>query len=102
MPDLDLLRAAAISWVMIYHASLFNLVLQQSWVVCFGWMGVDLFFVLSGFLIPGQPLRPWARGERPDLSRFFTRRLRQNRGLSGTTVDITRFPRLLSIANRIA
>jgi peptidoglycan/LPS O-acetylase OafA/YrhL len=75
LPGLDLLRAAAISWVMIYHASLFNLVSQRSWVVRFGWMGVDLFFVLSGFLIAGQLLRPWARGQAPSLSRFFTRRL---------------------------
>lgn len=75
LPGLDLLRAVAISWVMIYHCSLFDLVSQDTWVVRFGWMGVDLFFVLSGFLIAGQLLRPWARGERPRYARFAVRRL---------------------------
>lgn len=75
LPGLDLLRAVAISWVMIYHTSLFGLSSQEHWVVSFGWMGVDLFFVLSGFLIAGQLLRPWAHGGRPDYPRFFGRRL---------------------------
>src|SRR3984885_5777618 len=75
LPGLDLLRAVAISWVMIYHCSLFDLVSQDTWIVRFGWMGVDLFFVLSGFLIAGQLLRPWAGGERPRYARFFGRRL---------------------------
>jgi peptidoglycan/LPS O-acetylase OafA/YrhL len=38
-------------------------------------MGVDLFFVLSGFLIAGQLLRPWKLGQKPAYARFFTRRL---------------------------
>jgi peptidoglycan/LPS O-acetylase OafA/YrhL len=75
LPGLDLLRALAISWVLIYHASIFGLVSQRWWVVRFGWMGVDLFFVLSGFLIAGQLLRPWAQGLRPSYQRFFARRL---------------------------
>lgn len=75
MPGLDLLRAAAISWVLLYHASLFNLAPADPWVVKFGWMGVDLFFALSGFLIAGQLLRPWARGIEPDYRHFFVRRL---------------------------
>ena len=72
---LDLIRAAAILWVMIYHASLFGLVSDDWTIVAFGWMGVDLFFVLSGFLIAGQLLRPIAEGRSPDFKRFFTRRL---------------------------
>ena len=75
LPGLDLLRAVAISWVLIYHSSLFGLSSQQLWIVRFGWMGVDLFFVLSGFLIAGQLLRPWAEGLRPSYRRFFSRRL---------------------------
>jgi peptidoglycan/LPS O-acetylase OafA/YrhL len=75
LPGLDLIRAVAITWVMIYHGSLFGLTSQTHWLVRFGWMGVDLFFVLSGFLIAGQLLRPWAHGARPSYARFFGRRL---------------------------
>ena len=74
LPGLDLVRAVAIAWVMVYHASLFGLVSQDSLIVRFGWMGVDLFFVLSGFLIAEQLLRPLANGQRPDYGRFFQRR----------------------------
>jgi len=72
---LDLIRAFAIVWVMVYHGSLFNLVSDENPFVRFGWMGVDLFFVLSGFLIAGQLLKPFARGLPPDYPRFFARRL---------------------------
>jgi peptidoglycan/LPS O-acetylase OafA/YrhL len=40
----------------------------------FGWIGVDLFFVLSGYLIGGQLLAPLARGYDIKLGRFFARR----------------------------
>lgn len=75
LPGLDLLRAAAITLVMLTHASAFGLVGHDAWPVKFGWMGVDLFFALSGFLIAGQLLRPVARGERANLGRFYFRRL---------------------------
>src|SRR5438128_1313736 len=39
-----------------------------------GWIGVDLFFVLSGYLIGGQLLAPLARGNEINLGRFFARR----------------------------
>ena len=38
LPGLDLLRALAISWVMLYHAALFGLASDDYWVVRFGWM----------------------------------------------------------------
>jgi peptidoglycan/LPS O-acetylase OafA/YrhL len=40
----------------------------------FGWIGVDLFFVLSGYLIGGQLLAPVARGQGISFGRFFARR----------------------------
>jgi peptidoglycan/LPS O-acetylase OafA/YrhL len=60
---------------MAFHASSFGLISRDHWIAKFGWMGVDLFFVLSGFLIAGQLLRPWALGLQPNYSRFFARRL---------------------------
>jgi peptidoglycan/LPS O-acetylase OafA/YrhL len=80
-PGLDLLRALAIVVVVIYHAALFGFKLPGR-VDRFGWIGVDLFFVLSGYLIGGQLLAPassrthseLARDQRIKLGRFFARR----------------------------
>src|SRR3954470_10959329 len=72
-PGLDLLRALAIIVVVIYHAALFGFKLPGR-VDRFGWIGVDLFFVLSGYLIGGQLLAALACDRRINLGRFFTRR----------------------------
>ena len=72
-PGLDLLRALAIIVVVIYHAALFGFKLPGR-IDRFGWIGVDLFFVLSGYLIGGQLLAPLARNQRINLGRFFARR----------------------------
>ena len=39
-----------------------------------GWIGVDLFFVLSGYLIGGQLLAELVRNEHVNLGRFYARR----------------------------
>jgi peptidoglycan/LPS O-acetylase OafA/YrhL len=54
LPGLDALRALAIVWVILFHAGTLSLGWPLGPVARFGWMGVDLFFVLSGFLIGAQ------------------------------------------------
>ena len=74
-PGLDLLRAIAIVWVMLFHSFLIGgLGEDYSWLSRYGWMGVDLFFVLSGFLIGTQVLAPLARGGRLSFRDFYIRR----------------------------
>jgi hypothetical protein len=57
MPALDGLRGVAIAVVMAFHYYLFDHhVFPLHWfhqLTRSGWLGVDLFFVLSGFLITG-------------------------------------------------
>jgi peptidoglycan/LPS O-acetylase OafA/YrhL len=72
-PGLDLLRALAILFVVIYHAGLFGFVLPYR-MQRFGWIGVDLFFVLSGYLIGGQLLSRVAGGHEPGIGGFYWRR----------------------------
>jgi peptidoglycan/LPS O-acetylase OafA/YrhL len=59
--------------VVVYHAGIMGFPLTGN-VHRFGWIGVDLFFVLSGYLIGGQLLAPLARGQRIHLGTFFARR----------------------------
>jgi peptidoglycan/LPS O-acetylase OafA/YrhL len=72
-PGLDLLRALAIVIVVIYHAGIMGFPMPGR-VHRWGWIGVDLFFVLSGYLIGGQLLRQLAKHGRLHLGRFFVRR----------------------------
>jgi peptidoglycan/LPS O-acetylase OafA/YrhL len=72
-PGLDLLRALAIVVVVIYHAGIFGFALPNEWHR-FGWVGVDLFFVLSGYLIGGQLLGRLAQDRTIDFRRFYSRR----------------------------
>jgi peptidoglycan/LPS O-acetylase OafA/YrhL len=72
-PGLDLLRALAIIVVVIYHAGIMGFPMPGR-VDRWGWIGVDLFFALSGYLIGGQLLAPLARNQTINIGRFFARR----------------------------
>lgn len=70
---LDHLRALAITLVFLFHYRLFA---HPGWVdnICqFGWTGVDLFFVLSGYLIAGQVFKGIQQGNF-SLQAFFLKR----------------------------
>ena len=75
LPGLDVLRAVAIVWVMLFHAwTVGGLSPPFTGLQNTGWMGVDLFFVLSGYLIGGQLLRPLSEGSPLDFKGFYLRR----------------------------
>lgn len=68
-PALDGLRAVAVLAVMLYHGGVA--------VAGGGFLGVDMFFVLSGFLITTLLLLEWERDGRLDLVAFWGRRARR-------------------------
>ncbi len=73
LAGLDTLRALAILLVMVFHL---GRRLPESFapVARFGWMGVDLFFVLSGYLIGSQLLKPVRAGLGVSLPGFYRNR----------------------------
>ena len=73
---LDTLRALAIVLVVLHHYVLFVSGADTfGWVGRIGWVGVDLFFALSGYLI-GNQIFAAVRSHRDfSLPRFYARRL---------------------------
>jgi len=69
VPALDGVRAVAVSMVIAYHLGIMPL--------GGGFLGVDLFFVLSGFLITTLLLREFASDGRINLVGFWLRRARR-------------------------
>lgn len=68
-PDIEGLRAIAVLLVLLFHAG-----------VPFlpgGFIGVDVFFVVSGFLITGILVRETASRHRISLTGFYSRRVRR-------------------------
>ncbi|NJM05578.1 serine hydrolase [Candidatus Gracilibacteria bacterium] len=68
LPGLDGLRALAVIAVLLYHAGI---------GVSGGFLGVESFFVLSGFLITALLLAEWRAHGRIDLGAFWMRRARR-------------------------
>jgi peptidoglycan/LPS O-acetylase OafA/YrhL len=69
LPALNGLRGVAVIGVVAYH-------LQLGWAKG-GYLGVDLFFVLSGFLITTLLLEEWVGSGRVNLAAFWGRRARR-------------------------
>lgn len=72
-PDIDGLRAIAVISVVIYHAELFVFGYR---LVPAGFLGVDIFFVISGYLITNILLTE-VRENRFSIARFYERRARR-------------------------
>src|SRR5437867_7301754 len=74
--NLDLLRATAISMVVAYHVIQMSPVPQPSLMrfAVFGQYGVDVFFVLSGWLIGRLYWKEHVRFGEVQLLRFWSRR----------------------------
>jgi peptidoglycan/LPS O-acetylase OafA/YrhL len=68
-PGLDGLRAFAVIAVLLYHAEL-------AWIPG-GFLGVEVFFVISGYLITALLLAEWRQRGRIDLKTFWLRRARR-------------------------
>lgn len=80
IPGLDVLRGLAIMLVVSLHvagdyaAEHGHFPLERFPLFHFGWTGVDLFFVLSGYLIGGQIWRELLRTSTIDVPTFLVRR----------------------------
>lgn len=69
LAGLDGVRAIAVLAVLLYH-------LDVAWLPG-GFLGVEVFFVLSGYLITALLLAEWRQRERIDLVAFWLRRARR-------------------------
>ena len=65
---LDILRCIAVLAVLVHHTGAVPLLTKM------GWAGVDLFFVLSGFLISGLLYSEYKKTGAINFKRFFIRR----------------------------
>lgn len=79
MPELDTLRGVAVLGVVFYHGVPFydtsglpTVIVAALVPLRYGWLGVDLFFVLSGFLITGILLD--SKASPHYYKRFYVRR----------------------------
>ena len=68
-PDIDALRGIAVLAVIVYH-------LNESWLPG-GFVGVDIFFAISGYVVMGSLLSRRVTSLGDFLSGFYTRRIKR-------------------------
>src|SRR6478672_2787121 len=81
LPGIDALRAIAVLAVFLYHAGV-------GWMPG-GFLGVDVFFVISGYLITSLLLAEHRRGGHIRLGRFWARRARRLLPAVGVLIAVT-------------
>jgi peptidoglycan/LPS O-acetylase OafA/YrhL len=78
--QIDILRFLAVILVIIFHAdpipNYYNPIIKTIWnfFSTIGWIGVDLFFVLSGFLVSGLIFNEFKKTEKFSIKQFLIRR----------------------------
>ncbi len=77
--DIQGLRAVAVLMVVAFHAGL---------PVPGGFVGVDVFFVISGFVITAMLMREWSKEGRIRLGRFYVRRFKRLAPALALTVGV--------------
>jgi peptidoglycan/LPS O-acetylase OafA/YrhL len=73
-PQIDGLRAVAVIAVLVYHLRLGD---EDGFLLPGGFLGVDIFFVISGFLITRILLTELDATGRVSIGRFYARRARR-------------------------
>ncbi|MBB3018707.1 peptidoglycan/LPS O-acetylase OafA/YrhL [Microvirga lupini] len=69
VPEIQGLRAVAVLAVLFYHI--------WPWILPGGYVGVDVFFVISGYLITGSLLKEAEGSGRINIGAFYARRIRR-------------------------
>lgn len=79
--DIQGLRAIAVGWVVLFHAGIPGF--------RGGYVGVDVFFVISGFLISTHLLEGLERRGRVEFAKFYARRARRLLPAAFTVIVLT-------------
>lgn len=88
-PDIQGLRAIAVLMVVAFHAG---------FPFPGGFVGVDVFFVISGFVITAMLRREWLATGRIDFTRFYSRRLKRLSPALALTLSTTAILSILVVS----
>ena len=73
-PEIDTLRALAVIGVIIYHAKIY---LFGNLIFTGGFLGVDIFFIISGYLITSIILKELIEKKNFSFKNFYIKRVRR-------------------------
>ena len=73
-PEIDGLRAIAVIGVIFYHS---EILIKDSYIFYGGFLGVDIFFLISGYLITSLILKELKEKKNFSYYNFYKRRARR-------------------------